>query len=154
MVRPASSVSPACDAWTRAIHRVSAWSTGSTVDFEESALVGVRPPPCAAVGRRLCWLGTLQAVDVALELGPGQAAAAPDVDRVQVAGLHEGVDGRAADTQQPGGLLGSEQQRLVGPFRSEPVRFGHRFSSDLVAVRTPTAGAERPWEKAPISAVW
>jgi hypothetical protein len=79
------------------------------VDVEEFALVGVRPSPC--LGRSsLWWLGSVQAVDIALKLSSGQATAAPDVDRAQVSGLHERVHGRAADTEEPGGLLGSEQQ--------------------------------------------
>jgi hypothetical protein len=127
------------------VTRGHAQSTGDAfvhsfaVDLEESALIGVRPAPWLR-SSSLGWLRSEQAVDVALELSSGQTAAAPDVDRAQVTSLHEGVHGRAADAQQPGGLLGSEQQRLVGPSRSKLVRCGHHFSSDLVAFRTPTTG--------------
>jgi len=64
--RPPSSASSACDACAGAIHGV-AFVHRFVVDFEEFALVGVRPPPWLR-SSSLCWLGRIQAVDVALEL--------------------------------------------------------------------------------------
>jgi hypothetical protein len=124
-----------------------------TFELEESVLA-LGSPLASPRTRGIGGWGDLEVMDVALEFGAGETTAAPDVDRAQVSRLHERIHGRAADAEQPGGLLGGEQQRLVVPCGSESVGCGHRFSSDLVAIRTPTAGAERPWEKAPISAVW
>jgi hypothetical protein len=45
-------------------------------------------------------------MDVALEFGAREAAAAADVHRAQVAGLHEGVDRGAADAEDDGCFLG------------------------------------------------
>src|SRR3712207_6102208 len=54
---------------------------GLRAELEEFPLVRAGPGP----SRRT---GSFQAVDVALELGPGEAAAAADVHRVQLPGLH------------------------------------------------------------------
>ena len=52
----------------------------------------------------------LEAADVAFEFGPGEPAAAPDVDGSQLAGLHEGVDGRSSDAEDVRSLLAAHQQ--------------------------------------------
>jgi hypothetical protein len=65
--------------------------------------------------------GSIEVIDVALQFGPGQSAAASDVDCVQVAALHQRVHRGAADAEDFGGFLGGEQERLVGEDVSWPL---------------------------------
>jgi len=74
------------------------------VELEEFTLVRGGSASCR--GTRRHGTGSLQTADVAFELGPGKAAAAADVDRVQLAGLHQRVDRRAAQAQDLRGLFG------------------------------------------------
>jgi hypothetical protein len=53
--------------------------------------------------------GRAQAIDVSLEFGAGEAAAAADVDRPELASLHEGIDCRPTESEHLCGLLGGEQ---------------------------------------------
>src|SRR3954451_17649702 len=63
-------------------------------DVEQTGLAcGSSAPPASC--RR-----SLEAVHVALQLGPGESTAAPDVHRAEGAGLHGRVDRRAADPHE------------------------------------------------------
>jgi hypothetical protein len=61
------------------------------------------------LGRR-CPRGVLQHADIAIKFGAGQTTTATDVDRTQIAGLDEGIDGGAPNPQERGGFLRSEKQ--------------------------------------------
>jgi hypothetical protein len=90
-------------------------------NVEQLDLVRVR---AAASTRSLNPRGRLQAVHVALELGSGEPAATADVDRSQLAGLHEGVHGGAAETEDSRGLLGRQQQGIACQNVPKPLRLG------------------------------
>src|SRR3712207_9197620 len=67
------------------------------IGIKEPALIRrLRLATSTVLGRRH-WV--LQHADIALEFGAGQPTAATDVNRAQVAGLHEGVDRGAADAE-------------------------------------------------------
>ena len=119
---------------------------GLRAELEESPLVCAGPGP----SRRT---GSFQAADVALELGPGEAAAAADVHCVQLPGLHEGVDRGAADAEHLGGLLGCEQQRVAGHRLPMSLRVAH-VALLVGRPRAPAFGAAAHLEKAPFSADW
>lgn len=85
---------------------------GVVDDVEQAArLRGIPAASVPAPSRR--WLGSLKAIDVALELGKSQATAPTDVHRAQLSGLDEPVDGRASYPQQPSGFLGRQQEGIA-----------------------------------------
>jgi hypothetical protein len=73
--------------------------------------------------------GTLQAADVALEFGAGEAAAAADVNRAQFADLHQRVDRRAADAQHDSGFFRGQEEWIAGQYVAERLRITHVDSS-------------------------
>ena len=79
----------------------------------------------APAPRRWWWRRSLEAIDVALELGTGQATAAADVQRPQLSGLDEPVDRRASDPQHPSGFLRRQQQHVAGQPLLERLRISH-----------------------------
>ena len=82
----------------------------------------------------------LEASDVAFEFGSGEAAAAADVDGAQLAGLHEGVDGRPADAEDVRSLLGRQQEGLGGSDVAERLRITH------VVISPPSCCLLRGWK--------
>jgi hypothetical protein len=67
----------------------------------------------------------LEAAHVAFELSAGEPAAAADVDRVQLAGLHQRIDGRAPNPEDLGGFFGRQQQGIAGQHVAERLRITH-----------------------------
>ena len=88
---------------------------------------------------------SVKVTDVALELGSGQPAAAADVHRSEISGLHEGVEGGPSDAEHVRGLFGRQQQRLAGQSVRPPlwvlhvVLLARRLSGHaVVRLGTPT----------------
>ncbi len=107
---------------SREVHRSLGMRRGVD-DVEQPALVcGSSAASAPAPSRR--W-GSLEAIDVALELGTGQATAPTDVHRPQFSGLDEPVDRRASDPQHLSGFLRRQQQRIAGQSVLERLRMSH-----------------------------
>jgi hypothetical protein len=121
--------------------------------FKQAVLVRGSSPVSARSSSDIR-LGRLKPVDVALELGAGDPAAAADVHRMQVAGLHECVDRGSADAEHRGGLFGCEQQRVTGRQVPGSLRVVHLALLLGVRSRAPEFGAARLLEKASFSADW
>jgi hypothetical protein len=68
-------------------------------------------------------------VHVPLELGAGEPAAATDVDRAKLAGLHECEDRRAAEAEDLRGFLWRQQQGVTGQLVATLLRVGRRSSA-------------------------
>src|SRR4051794_28304773 len=68
---------------------------------------------------------SLELVDVAQELRPGQPTTAADVHRTECANLDERVEGRAADAQQVGGLRRRHEEGVVHQEVVRRQRVGH-----------------------------
>jgi len=67
----------------------------------------------------------LQVVHKALELGATQAAAAADVDRMQVAGPHQRVDGGPSDAQYLGSFFRGQEKWVGGKDFARRLRISH-----------------------------
>ena len=103
------------------IHRSWRWRFVHRVrgQLEQSALIRVR----LLAFRRTAGdrFRSIEPAHIAFELCAGDPAAASNVHRVEFAGSHEGVDGRATDAQHFGGLLGCQQQPLASQHALKPL---------------------------------
>jgi hypothetical protein len=94
----------------------------------------------------------VEAIDVALELGTGQATAPTDVHRPELFRLDERVDRRASDSQKPSGFLRRQQERIAGQRLLERRRISHGGNrggrgsgkSPVPLAGPSTAGGRRP----------
>jgi hypothetical protein len=101
---------------------------------------------------RRCWCQGLQPFDVALELGSGEPAAAPDVDGAQVTALDQGVERGSADAEQLCGLFWRQKQRVAAQQVRQPLRVCHvSLLGACVLLHAPLFAAARLPEKAPFS---
>lgn len=112
-------------------------------ELEQGALVRGSPPVSAWSRRGAGW-GSVEPADVALELRAGNPATAADVHREEVAGLYQGVDRGAAESQDPGCLLGSQEQLVAGRQLPRSLRGAHFALHFGVRNHAPAFGAARP----------
>jgi hypothetical protein len=84
------------------VHRVG-------VELEQAVLVRVSALVSARSRQGTRWRN-FEPAYIALELRAGDPTAAADVHRMQFANPHEGVDGRATDSKDLGGLFRRQQE--------------------------------------------
>jgi hypothetical protein len=96
------------------VHRVG-------VELEQAVLVRVSALVSARSRQGTRWRN-FEPAYIALELRAGDPTAAADVHRMQFANLHEGVDGRATDSKDLGGLFRRQQEGVSGQHVAERLR--------------------------------